>query len=79
MFTRHKKLDLIIKRSDVDRNIAVTLAAIRTIVLFANKKVDRHRFPGLVVLRITALSVRSWSTANNVMQEIILFHVHALS
>jgi hypothetical protein len=74
MLTRHKKLDLIMKRSDGDGDIAVALAAVRTIILFANKTVDRHRFPGLEVLRIKALNVRSWSTAKNVMQEIRLFH-----
>jgi hypothetical protein len=72
MLTGHKKLDLIMKRSDGDLNIAVALAAIRTII-FAHKTVDRHRFSGLVVLRIKALSVRSWSTKKCVIQEIRLF------
>ncbi len=62
MLTRHKKLDLIMKHSDGNRNIAVALVAIRTIILFANKPYERHRFSGLVVLRIKAMSVRSEST-----------------
>ncbi len=61
MLTRHKKLDLIMKSSDGDCNIAVALAAIWTIILFANKTVDR-RFSGLVVLRMSAMSVRSETT-----------------
>jgi hypothetical protein len=57
MLTRNKKLNLVFKCPDGDRNKAVSLAAIWTIMLFANKTVDRHRFYGLVVLRIKAMRV----------------------
>ncbi len=71
MLTGHKKLDLIMKSSDGDRNIAVALAAIWTIILFANKTVGRRRFSGRVVLRMNAMSVRSETTHINVIQGII--------
>ncbi len=59
------------KSSDGDRNIAVALAAIWTIILFANKTVDRRRFSENVVLRMSAMSVRSETTQIHVIQEII--------
>ena len=62
MLTRHKKLDLIMKRSDGDCNIAVAIVATWTIILFAKKTFHRRRFSGLVVLRMNAMSVRSETT-----------------
>ncbi len=81
MLTRHKNLDLVLIRSDGDSNIAVALATIRTIILFANKTdirlpiqtsraVDRQLFSELVVLRIKTLSVRSESREIYVIHKI---------
>jgi hypothetical protein len=55
VLTRNKNLELVTISSDGDRNHAVALAAIRTIILFTNKTVNRMKFSGLVVLRIKHL------------------------
>ncbi len=69
MLPRNKNLDLVFIRSDGDRNIAVALAAIQTIILFANKTIDRQQFSGVLVPRIKTLSVRSESWEKYVTQE----------